>query len=153
MSLLLPLKSLAEEVNRLTKYSRILAARSKLLTVSYVLPLYLLNQHNIMGFPAVLGLTHIFIIIHRQCRSPRKKRFSDRVTRFHTVSWCSYSDLKHFFHLQLLHSAFKDRVQFIGSFCSWMSSFGHMLRNNTIKLLPRFMAGLIKPHVNVLICH
>ena len=61
MSLLFFIKSSAGGANRLTKYNRILAAKYRLLMVSYVLPPYLLNQQSMKGFPAAFGLTHFHI--------------------------------------------------------------------------------------------
>lgn len=131
MSLLLSLKSSAEEVNRLTKYSRILAARSRLRMVSYVLTPDLPSQQSMIF---QLLLMHIFMFIHRQCRPFRKKCFSDRLTRCRTVSWCSHLRLCiSWFPMQLLHSTLKDK--FISGEFSFMDQVPALLKGDKITLL------------------
>lgn len=133
MSLLFSLKSLAEEVNRLTKYSRILAARSRLHTVSYVLTPDMPGPQNFKYFPVAFGLIHIFIFIHRQCWSFRQKCFFDRVTRCRTVSSC----LKQCLSFQLSFTQLlKTKLGFCGVFVHvHLCNSAQSWRNNIIKLL------------------
>lgn len=143
MSLLLSLKSSAEEVNRLTKYSRILAARSRLRMVSYVLTPDLPSQQSMIDFSAALDA---YFHVHSQTVPAFQKEVF--LWQAHQMP---YSKLVFTFKTMyfLISNATtplnsQRQVYFWGVFVHGSSSSSaQRWQNNTIKLLQRIRLHLM----------